>query len=166
MGGQAKTRMNVGDSCWVVVDDVNHPTGRFQAIVEMIEPRGTGGFEYFECAARIRDTRAGQRDGTLPGLNYRIYPMTQDFTELLNLIDILRMESKMRQEGDHIRIETLKDVIAATVRKSWCGCVRLVAPSGLEASRIVIHPFVGTAHIPEQRSALRDCPNCHGTGMP
>ncbi len=120
MGGQAYTAMKVGDPCWVVVDSANTPTGRFKAVVEAVErharPMGDCERVWFSVTARIKDTRAEDRDGGTPTTNYAVYPATSDFTNLLDRIDDLERAKKRIEDESRIQIDTLTDALVALKR--------------------------------------------------
>lgn len=118
MSGTAYTRLKQGDPCWIVVDRVNHPTGRWRGTVLVVEERRASGSDtpWYQVTAKIVDHPTWHDP---PNLHYDVYPVTADFTQLLDLIDSLREASKVAQTRAEARESALLDAMVALKRAGF-----------------------------------------------
>lgn len=100
MAGSTHSKLVVGEKCWIIVDDVNHPTGYWKGEVLNIVEHET----YSSIKAKITDGRIKDGHNCIhydkePTVNYSVLPQGEDFDWLLrriqNLETILQIYLKL-----------------------------------------------------------------------
>ena len=113
---KAAPEFAVGDPVWVHVDDVNSPTGWWQAEVTSIEYKH--GYPWY--AVKLTDLRLQAREEhegpkwmgrkfyeRSPSVNYHVFPRNKHTDDLVRTIESLETTKKSERHAHEIREQTL-----------------------------------------------------------
>ncbi|MFC1723532.1 hypothetical protein ACFL0V_05315 [Nanoarchaeota archaeon] len=126
MSGQTYSKMKTDDPCWVIVNDVNSPTGYWRGKVVQVEPQEG----WSKVRAVITDPRQNPQHpnfigttgsrfyGQEPNANYSVIPSNQEFDGLVRTITHLEATLSNERTTARVREDTLKDAIAYATRLS------------------------------------------------
>lgn len=114
----------LGEKVWVIVDDVNSPTGRWQGEVSVSEDRECYGkmVPYFEV--KLTDPRLEKETnfgrswvGQTPTVNYSVLPRTPYIDKVFELLSRAEETARNTAYRARVREEAFKEAIAAASGK-------------------------------------------------
>lgn len=114
----SKHEYKPSDPCWIIVDSVNSPTGRWRGeIVEFnLNPGPENG--YINIIAKITDPRVDENRGwsyigRSPTVNYRVMPRNPYIDSLFEWIDGVEAKTEAIKRRANTREEAFKEAVAA-----------------------------------------------------
>lgn len=122
--GREEQVYELGDKVWVIVDDVNSPTGEWQGEVSVSEDRECYGKmrPYFEV--KLTDPRLEKEMhygrtwlGQTPTVNYNVMPRTPYIDKMFELLNRAKEATRSTAYLARVREEAFKEAIAAAAGK-------------------------------------------------
>ena len=115
---------NVGDPVWVIVDDVNSPTGRWRGEISVSEDRLCYDRMVPHFEVKLTDPRLEKEMhygrswlGQTPTVNYRVLPRTPYIDRAFELLSAAEEATRNTAYRARVREEAFKEAIAAAAGK-------------------------------------------------
>lgn len=156
----------VGEPCWIFVNSVNSPSGRWRGEIVEFNGRSCEANGYSSVVAKITDERCTENNswfiGRSPTVNYSVMPRNAHTTAFIELLEKAEADALTAARRTRIREEAFKEALAVVGTRTTDDVQALLKASGKVTSVGYSHGFaealrgLGAAYTRDFTEALRE----------